>query len=209
MTKAQKAFFEQMGSDTEEIKQDFLTNYAYGLVDKEETEPIQYAVDTINSDWDLEPAATSQTVQPWLEDKQAVNFAKLRVEEEIRKQQALFKFSEQREAGATFMASMKAAGEDAPFITRALEKANAFQVNPERLKILRQARREEYQVKAFKARQKAYRMLSNKVEKALKDADFSSLPADKLADIMLKLTQVSKEDTPPEMSIKLDWTREV
>lgn len=94
-------------------------------------------------------------------------------------------------------------------MTQAIEQANQFELNPERLKMLRQARKEDYAHKAFKARQKAYRLISSKVEKAMKKADFSSLPPDKLADVMLKLAQITKEEEPPEMTVRLDWNREI
>ncbi len=209
MPKAQNDFFDQFALEDEDVKRDFLCSYAYALLDQHETEPLQRAIDLLNDEWELDPEATPELVKSWLEDTEAISLAKTKVQQEIRKDNALQKFREHREAGATFMASMKATGEDAAFMTHALEKANMFELSPERLKILRQARREEYQAKAFKARQKAYRMLSNKVEEAMKNADFSSLSADKLADIMLKLTQVTKEDEPPVMSIEIDWRKKI
>ncbi len=209
MTKAQKAFFEQIELEEEDVKRDFLISYAYGLLDENEDEPLQRAIEMLNAEWELDPKATSAIVQLWIDDKEAVSLAKLGIEAENRKGIAIQKFREQREAGATYTESVKATGEDPGYMTQVLKEANMFELSPERLRILRQARHEEYRSKAFRARQKAYRLISSKVEKAMKNADFSSVSPDKLADIMLKLSQITKEDEPPIMSIEFDWNKKI
>ena len=86
----------------------------------------------------MDPLATPAILQPWIEDEEAIRLAKLRVEADLRKETAIQKFREQREAGATFMDSVKAAGEDAGYMTHVLKQANMFELSPERLKILHQ-----------------------------------------------------------------------
>ena len=58
MTKAQKAFFKQIELEEEDVKRDFLTSYAYGLLDQEENDPLQRALDMLNDEWELDPEAT-------------------------------------------------------------------------------------------------------------------------------------------------------
>lgn len=58
MARAQKAFFEQIELEEEDVKRDFLTSYAYGLLDEEENEPVLRAVDMLNDEWELNPLAT-------------------------------------------------------------------------------------------------------------------------------------------------------
>ncbi len=92
----------------------------------------------------------------------------------------------------------KAAGEDPSYMSHALTTCRDYELGQDRFKLLRKMRREE-------SRQKAYRAISRKIEKAMRKADFSTLRPDKQADIMLKLAQITKGDEPPEMMIRLDW----
>ena len=58
MTKAQKTFFEQIELEEEDVKRGLLTSYANGLLDEDEKDSVQRAVDITNDEWELDPEAT-------------------------------------------------------------------------------------------------------------------------------------------------------
>ena len=203
-----ETFYAELGEDYDEAREDFLAYYAHSLIDGEQ-DPVKQAYDCFFDNWEFEVKVSIEEVKPWAEDEKAVKLALIKAKEDVRREKAIQAFRHKREAGSTFLQAVKASGEDAAYMTHVVKKANMFELDEKRLQVLRQARIEEHRSKAYKARQKAYRAISSKVKEAMKKADFSKLSPDKLADIMLKLTQITKEDEPPEMTIKLDWDREI
>ena len=202
-------FYEELDDHIHDFKTQFLSFYAQGAVDESIEDPLEFAIDMLQEDWEFESGIPEEAVTPWLEDTEALTIAKGRALFERRRMNAIDSFKKKRLAGATFAQASKAAGEKPEYMTQLIKSAPGYEIDEKQFSVLRQARKEEHQHKAYKARQKAYRMISSKVEEAMKTADFTQLPADKLADIILKLAQVTKEDTPPEMTIRVDWGKEV
>ncbi|MBX2819522.1 MAG: hypothetical protein KTR29_07565, partial [Rhodothermaceae bacterium] len=71
------------------------------------------------------------------------------------------------------------------------------------IRTLRSAQLEEHRMKAYRARQRVYNAIGDKIQKELAERDFSDVPTEKLAQLMLKLAELSKEDEPPQMSIQV------
>ena len=207
MTDKQKAFFKQLNGEEMEAREDFLSSYAFGQLDEHVKDPLQHALAVFNSEWQLDKEATPESVQLWIEDEKAVNIARMKAEQVLRKEKAVQIFREQRQSGATFLESVKATGEDPAYMARVLENVLASELCPEQLRVLRLARVEDHKVTAYEKRQKTFDLIQGKVEKAMEDADFSSLPPDKLADILFKLSQLTKDEKPPEMSISFGFNR--
>lgn len=93
MTKAQKAFFEQIALEEEDVKRDFYSTYAYRLLDPEQKNPLERTIEFLNEDWELDPPATPAILKDWIEDEEAIIIAKISVKEEKRKHKAC-RFSE-------------------------------------------------------------------------------------------------------------------
>ena len=211
MNAKRDAFLEQFDDETEleEFKKDFIERYAWGLVYPDVEDPLQHAIEGIQDEWEMNPAPTGKDVEVWLEDEEAVRYAKVKAEHALRKENALQAFRDQRVSGGTFMQAVKAANVEPSYMAYALSASNDYEINGEHLEILRQARKEEYRLKAFKTRQKAYRLISSKVEAAMKEADFSKVAPEKLVDMMLKLAEITKEDEQPETVLRIGSFRDV
>ena len=69
MTRIQKAFFEQIELEEEDVKRDFLTSYVYGLLDEEEKKPVQRAVDMLNDELSWTRWPRRQSCNPGLKMK--------------------------------------------------------------------------------------------------------------------------------------------
>ena len=175
-----------------EAREDFLSSYVFGQLDENNKDPLQHALAVFNSEWQLDTEATPESVQLWIEDEKALNLARMKAEHVLRKEKAIQIFREHRQSGASFLESVKATGEDPAYMARVLENVLASELCPEQLRVLRLARVEDHKVSAYEKRQKTFDLIQGKVEKAMEDADFSSLPPDKLADISVSVIAIDQ-----------------
>ena len=84
-----------------------------------------------------------------------------------------------------------------------IAKAFDFELYKEELSILKQARREDIRRAEHETRQEQLKTIRDKVAEAIKKADFTTLPPDKLCDISFKLNELMQADLKPEPTISI------
>ena len=104
------------------------------------------------------------------------------------------------------MQASKAVGENPVCLAQALLNAQDYELGGSWLAILHTARQEERQHKAYQVRNKAYKMISRKVEEALMEADLSKVEPAKLVSILLQLASLTREDGAPNMQVRVGYT---
>ena len=207
MSDTVEAFEEQFDSDAElkDLKEEFVGLHVESLQEQEE-DPFQATLEAMLDIWDFDVAPTVKVLQCWSVELQEeiewqLNNARARAESEA----AVLEFYRLRGEGRTVLSASRTL-KKAPSEMMALVRLKTRHADSQEVRELREAQLEEHRMKAYRARQRVYNALGSKVQKELADRDFSEVPTEKLAQLMLRLTELSKEDEPPQMGIRIGLT---
>ena len=205
MSEATRTFEAQYDDDAEElqeIKEQFVCEYIAAELD-EEDDPIITAIEVISEmwDWDVEPS--KEALEPWLDElKDLVDSQRKRTLARRELNESVHTFHKLRGEGRTVLSASRSLKKDpAQMLAQARNKTSYDE--SDKIRAMRAAQLEEHRMKAYRARQRIYNSIGGKIQKQLAERDFSDVSTDKLAQLMLKLAELSKEDEPPQMSIQV------
>lgn len=118
---------------------------------------------------------------------------------------AVTTFHEMRAKGRTVAAIARALGLS-PEALATLVETKSTETEKDRTRAGISVRDEDRRHRAHRARTRALGKLQNQVETALAKADFSTLPPDKLADLLIRLAEISRESSPPSLSVSVGFS---
>lgn len=208
MSNATEVFEAQFddAEDLQEIKEQFVYEYVVAKLD-EEDDPIITAIEVISEmlDWDVEPS--KEALEPWLEElADLVDWQRERTLARREANESVHTFHKLRGEGRTVLSAARSLKKD-PAQMLALARDKTSYDESDQIRAMRTAQLEEHRMKAYRARQRIYNSIGSKIQKQLAERDFSDVPTDKLAQLMLKLAELSKEDEPTQMSIQLGTSK--
>lgn len=186
-----------------EITDMYLTCMACGDDDPAES-TLQYLLDSYEYDTEPTVADIERFIEPHREElARRLPLKKMEVKRVLDQD----RFFELRGEGRTVASIARTLGADKDYLAHSAAQADFLDAKRERVRTAQAIRREEAQAKAYRARMRLLSKLTGKVETALETRDFSDVPTDKLAEMLLRLAQLTKEETPPPLSVSVRGTR--
>lgn len=195
------AFDAQFEPDDLADWRDHFVGYVVDFTVDEHADPVGATLDELLAafEWDVEP--TRADLDRWRGDLDTeVRDALPSAIAQASIQKAVTAYHEMRGKGRT-VASIARALNLTPDALGRLVAEHSGEFDRKKTKALHAIRDEDRQHRAHRARSRALGRLQDKVEAALATADFTALPADKLADLLLRMAELSRADTPPALSV--------
>ena len=188
------------GEDLAEWRESFV-GYVADMTAHEHEDPVGATLDEVLVAWDWEVEPTREDLDRWraeldAEIQEALPTAIARASID----KAVTAFHEMRANGRTVASIARSLG----LTTEALASIAAEHSGDrqrQRTRAALNARAEDRRHKAHRARVRSLGKLQAKVEAALAKADFSTLPPDKLAVLLIRLAEIARDDEPPTLSV--------
>ncbi|MEM8556792.1 MAG: hypothetical protein AAGG50_03010 [Bacteroidota bacterium] len=200
------AFEAQFESDAtraeavEEVRDAYLMSLAYQVEDPI-TDAIEFLLETYEYDLDPTPADVERIVEAHRDEIQReLPFKRREVQDDLNAE----RFFELRREGRTVAAIARTLGVEPGYLAHIASRADYLELKRTGVKLARSIRQEEAEAKAYRARMRLLSKLSKKVETALESRDFSDVPTENLVGLMLKLADLTREETPPSLSVYVD-----
>ena len=204
MSEATQAFEAQFdeSEDLQEMKEQFVCEYVAAELDQED-DPLEVASEALLEylEWDVEP--TREALQPWLDEmSEQIKWQRIQAMARRDVESTVHNFHKLRGEGRTVLSAARSLKKDPSYVLALARNKTSYDESNE-IRAMRAAQLEEHRMKAYRARQRVYNAMGDKIQKQLAERDFSDVSTDKLAQLMLKLAELSKEDEPPQMSIQV------
>ena len=189
--------------DLEEWRETFVLDVAEAIVD-EHDDPVQAALDAMLEMYDgYAPDPTRADVERWrveldAEIQEAIPGALMRA----TVYKAVDTYHAERAKGRTVVSIARSVGLSPEALAMLVAKEGSGE-SRKRVRAGISARAEDREHRAHRARTRALGKLQDKVETALAKADFSALPPDKLADLLIRLAELSRETPTPTLSVNV------
>lgn len=179
----------------EDIKRSYLLSLAYGDEPDPAESTANYLLETYHG-WDVEPTRddVARLVAPHMEEIERDLPVKRR---EVEREMLADQFFDLRRKGRTVASIARSLGEEPNVLAHTAANAQFVTAKRSGVDLAHAIRLEEVRAKAYRARTRFLSKLTKKLETALETRDFSDVSSDKLADLMLRMAELTKDETPP------------
>ncbi|GAB5518220.1 MAG: hypothetical protein RhofKO_04710 [Rhodothermales bacterium] len=127
---------------------------------------------------------------------------------EIEHEELTERYFEERRKGRTALSVARSLKRDPADLMRLVERtapAHVLENQTQAVRLMRAVRAEEHDLKAFRARQKVFKAITDKIEAALAERSFEDVKTDKLVDMMLRMMELQREDRQPQRNITVQY----
>ncbi|PAP74820.1 hypothetical protein B1759_16730 [Rubrivirga sp. SAORIC476] len=188
--------------DLAEWRESFV-GYVADFTAEDNPDPVGETLDEMIAAFDFEPEPTRADLDRWraeldAEIAEALPDAIARVSLD----RAASAFEEMRAKGRTVASIARSLGL-APEAVALLAADRCGELSRKRTRAAHAVRAEDRAHRQHRARTRSLGKLQGKVEAALDKADFTALPADKLADLLIRLAELARTDEPPALAVNV------